>query len=79
MSLYLLGIDGGGSKTLALLCDAQGAELAQASSGPAHLTNDLPGACETVIKLVSSILQTTQLTPAQVVLVVGIAGAGDDR
>lgn len=79
MSLYLLGIDGGGSKTLALLCDVQGAELAQASSGPAHLTNDLPGGCETVIKLVSSILQTAQLTPAQVVLVVGIAGAGDER
>ena len=30
MPVYLLGIDGGGSKTLALLCDAQGVELAQA-------------------------------------------------
>ncbi len=79
MSLFLLGIDGGGSKTLALLCDAQGAELATASSGPAHLTNDLPGACATVIQLISSILQTAQLTPSQVVLVVGIAGAGDEQ
>ncbi|WP_208931443.1 N-acetylmuramic acid 6-phosphate etherase [Rheinheimera sp. F8] len=79
MPVYLLGIDGGGSKTLALLCDAQGVEMAQASSGPAHLTNDLPGACDTVIQLITTVLQQAKLTPAQIVLVVGIAGAGDER
>ncbi|MDZ7871002.1 MAG: N-acetylmuramic acid 6-phosphate etherase [Rheinheimera sp.] len=79
MPVYLLGIDGGGSKTLALLCDAQGVELAQASSGPAHLTNDLTGACDTVLQLITTVLQQAKLTPAQIVLVVGIAGAGDDR
>lgn len=79
MPVYLLGIDGGGSKTLALLCDTQGVELAQASSGPAHLTNDLPGACDTVLQLISTVLQQAQLKPAQIVLVVGIAGAGDER
>lgn len=78
MSVYLLGIDGGGSKTLALLCDAQGKQLAQGSAGPAHLTNDLPGACTTVLQLVDTVLQQNALTPAQIVLVVGIAGAGDD-
>ena len=79
MPVYLLGIDGGGSKTLALLCDAQGVEVAQASSGPAHLTNDLPGACDTVLQLINTVLHQAQLTPAQIVLVVGIAGAGDDH
>jgi len=79
MPVYLLGIDGGGSKTLALLCDAQGVEVAQASSGPAHLTNDLTGACDTVLQLITTVLHQAQLTPAQIVLVVGIAGAGDDR
>ncbi len=78
MPVYLLGIDGGGSKTLALLCDAQGVEVAKACAGPAHLTNDLSGACETVLQLVDQLMQQHQLVAAQLVLVVGIAGAGDD-
>lgn len=79
MSVYLLGIDGGGSKTLALLCDVQGVPVIDASAGPAHLTNDLPGACDTVLQLIQQVLQQAQLSTEQIVLVVGIAGAGDER
>ncbi len=78
MSVYLLGIDGGGSKTLALLCNAQGDTVARASAGPAHLTNDLAGACDTVWQLIVQVLQQAGVAMADVVLVVGIAGAGDD-
>jgi len=79
MHCYLLGIDGGGSKTLALLTDQFGKPIAHASAGPAHLTNDLAGACRTVHHLITQILQTAAVPPAKVVLVIGIAGAGDDQ
>nr|WP_010132709.1 BadF/BadG/BcrA/BcrD ATPase family protein [Microbulbifer agarilyticus] len=76
MSSYFIGIDGGGTKTLARLEDANGA-LATAKSGASSLTQDLDGAINNITNISRQVLTGTPITPDQVHVVCGVAGAGN--
>lgn len=78
MNAYILAIDGGGSKTLARLTDRAGQQLGQWQAGPAHLTNDLAAALDTLQQLLTAVLEQSQRPAQQISLVIGIAGAGDE-
>lgn len=78
MNAYIVAVDGGGTKTLARLTDSSGQKLGQWQAGPAHLTNDLAGALDTLQQLLTTVLQESDVAPAEIKVVIGIAGAGDD-
>ncbi len=77
----VVGVDGGGSRTRVLLCDASGATLARVE-GPASALH--PGqesvAADVIKQLIGEALakaERTETRPA--VCVVGVAGAGQER
>jgi glucosamine kinase len=74
--MYLLAIDGGGSKTVARLQHEASGQQWQATAGPAQLSNDLPLAITNVRQLC---LQQAAITPQQIVACLGLAGAGNPQ
>ena len=76
MSAYFLGIDGGGTKTLARLEDSAGERLTL-KSGASSLTQDLDGAINNIAGLSRQILAREGIRPDQVHLACGVAGAGN--
>ncbi|UHQ56019.1 BadF/BadG/BcrA/BcrD ATPase family protein [Microbulbifer sp. YPW16] len=75
MSDWSIGIDGGGTKTLARL---QGnGETLELRGGPASLTQDQSGAIGNITTLCRQLLAQRQLAPEQVALACGVAGAGN--
>ncbi|MCC2617309.1 ATPase [Aestuariibacter halophilus] len=72
-----LGIDGGGSKCRALLCDAQGNALGTGQSGPANPNQGLQQTIESVIDATHQALQAAHLPKgaiAQLHVGLGLAG-----
>ncbi|MDX2367204.1 MAG: hypothetical protein QNK36_02165, partial [Colwellia sp.] len=53
---YILGVDGGGTKTLARLINLTTQEQWQASSGPSSLTNDFTGAVNVLNRLIDDVI-----------------------
>ncbi|WP_226667715.1 BadF/BadG/BcrA/BcrD ATPase family protein [Microbulbifer aggregans] len=76
MSEYFIGIDGGGTKTLARL-GRERETLIEISAGGSSLTQDLAGAVNTVIGLCRELMAKHHIQPQQVSLACGLAGAGD--
>ncbi|WP_066963624.1 BadF/BadG/BcrA/BcrD ATPase family protein [Microbulbifer sp. Q7] len=76
MNGYFLGIDGGGTKTLARLEDAHGERLTL-KSGASSLTQDLDGAINNIAGLSRQVLARERVHPNQVHLACGVAGAGN--
>lgn len=76
MSTFFLGIDGGGTKTLARLENADG-ELLTLKSGASSLTQDLDGAIQNIAGLSRQILARQKIRPSSVHLACGVAGAGN--
>ncbi|UTA48416.1 ATPase [Simiduia sp. 21SJ11W-1] len=75
MSHYYLGVDGGATKCVARLCNSDGT-LCERRAGAASLTNDLTQAIATVQDVCHQLLTEAGLTPEQVHLAAGLAGAG---
>ena len=76
MSAFFLGIDGGGTKTLARLEDSTGA-LLTLKAGASSLTQDLDGAIQTIAELSRQIVARQRIQPGCVHLACGVAGAGN--
>jgi N-acetylglucosamine kinase-like BadF-type ATPase len=80
MTNYILGIDGGGTKTLALLADLDGQVLARGTSGASNYNAvGFEAACTAIEVAISA---ARQLQPGEITaLCLGLAGAGrpDDR
>jgi len=73
----VIGVDGGGSKTIALLTDMQGKILGSADAGPSNY--QLLGLEEAVANItgaISPLLVSTASNRTAVQVVVGVAGAG---
>ncbi|MEL0067490.1 MAG: BadF/BadG/BcrA/BcrD ATPase family protein [Gammaproteobacteria bacterium] len=72
---YIIGIDAGGTKTLAKSLDLRTDDtyLVRGSSG--SLTNDIEGACLTITDLAAKLLSESQAKPSQTLLICGAAGA----
>jgi N-acetylglucosamine kinase-like BadF-type ATPase len=75
---YVIGIDGGGTKTAAALCTLDGAILAEAQAGPSHMhAVGVERAAATILDTVASCCHTIGCTTEEIgSLVAGVAGAG---
>lgn len=73
---YFLGVDGGATKTLAVVCDALGHELARACTGGGNHQTDRPGAERNIANAVDGALGAAGLSKQQTAAAVfGLAGA----
>jgi glucosamine kinase len=72
---YILGIDGGGSKTIARLINLTTREQWQATSGPSSLTNDFVGAVNVLNKLIDKVTEQARCQLLEVIAVFGLAGS----
>jgi len=80
---YTLGIDGGGTKTLARLINLQTGQSWHAQGGASSLTNDLNSAIATIAALCRQVISQAKAVDeycdyTQVSAVFGLAGAGND-
>jgi glucosamine kinase len=74
---YILGLDGGGTKTIARLVNIKTEQQWQEISGPASLTNDFSVALKNNQEMCHSLLRQANIKADKVVAVLGMAGAGD--
>ena len=74
---YILGIDGGGTKTIARLENLVSGETYEQQGGSSSLTSDFEGACITLMQLIEGLMTQATCTPPQVCVVMGLAGAGN--
>ena len=77
--MYLLAVDGGGSKTLARLQHSLSDQQWQAAGGPAQLSNNLELAISTVRQLSLLLCQQAGVGLHQVMACIGLAGAGNPQ
>lgn len=75
---FVLGIDGGGTKTLAILADQEGKVIATASGGISNVQiAGAEGAAREILKVIKECCSQAGCTPDQIkAAVVGLAGAG---
>jgi len=77
--MWILTVDGGGSKTLARLSNRLTGEQWQQQAGPASLTNDFAQALANISLLSQSLCQQAGIDSRQVVALMGLAGAGNPQ
>ena len=76
--MLFLGVDGGGTRCRARLCDAAGARLGQAESGPANISYGLDEAFASAFDAIFRSLAQAHLTPndfPQIAACLALAGA----
>ena len=73
---FILGIDGGGTKTLARLVNIDSQQSWQIAGGASSLTNNLVEAGQVVAKLIDALCAQAGCAPVQVHAMLGLAGAG---
>lgn len=76
---FLLGLDGGGTKTLARLIRLKDQQQWQTTQGAASLTNDFNLALSSVSAACQALFVLGDCKAAQVAAVFGLAGCGDSR
>ncbi len=74
MDFYYIGIDGGGSKTCAILLDNQRNIMATVYGGPANIRLDVDMAYNSITNLVQELCQQFSLSFKQIKLGIGVAG-----
>ncbi|WP_370676118.1 BadF/BadG/BcrA/BcrD ATPase family protein [Pleomorphomonas sp. PLEO] len=82
MGRFFLGMDGGGSSARARLADYSGHWLGEGVGGPANAGNDLEGAAaalEAATNMALSVAGLSRHDRADIVAVIGAAGAGDPK
>lgn len=75
---YILGVDGGGTKTVARLINVDTQEQWQATAGPSSLTNDFSGAVTVLNELIDDVFSQVDCQHITVVAVFGLAGSEND-
>lgn len=75
---YALGIDGGGTKTVARLVCLETQRQWQRDGGPSSLTNDLDSACDVIKQLIDDLMSLAQVFPSDLSVALGLAGAGSE-
>jgi N-acetylglucosamine kinase-like BadF-type ATPase len=76
--LYVIGIDGGGTKTSAVLCALDGTILSESQGGPSNLQIvGIENSSKTIIELIETCCHSIGCSVSQIgVIVAGLAGAG---
>ena len=77
MADFILGLDGGGTKTIGRIINKVTNQQWQYSSGPSSLTNNMLSARQNVTTICEHLLKNANCSPHQVTAVFGIAGAGN--
>ncbi|WNO60043.1 BadF/BadG/BcrA/BcrD ATPase family protein [Rheinheimera sp. MMS21-TC3] len=77
--MWILALDGGGSKTLARLTNLETGQQWQQQAGPASLTNDFDLAMANINQLISQLCQVSGALPSQITAVMGLAGAANPQ
>lgn len=77
--MWILTVDGGGSKTIARLINQATGQTWQQQAGPASLTNDFSQALSNINLLSNSLCQQAGISSAEVIAVMGLAGAGNPQ
>lgn len=75
MTVYYLGIDGGGTRCRARLTDGQGTTLAEGEGGPANVFAAWDAAIGVLDALIIQVANEAQIAAAQIHIVAGLAGA----
>lgn len=70
---YIIGVDGGGSKTHGLLFDQAGKVIDEASSGPCNIRNDLDSAYAAIINVIDELINKNNLDE-NIRIGIGVAG-----
>lgn len=73
---YIIGVDGGGTKTYGRIQNLQTLEQFEVKGGPSSLTNDFEGACETIISILLQLMAKVDCCAEHVSVVIGVAGGG---
>lgn len=76
---YILGLDGGGTKTIARLIQVDSGQQWNASGGATSLTNDFPLAVENITKICNALFSQAHCAPDKVYAVFGLAGACNEN
>jgi len=74
---FILGIDGGGTKTIARLKNLDTGQQWQAISGATSLTNNYNAALSTCENLIDNLCTQADCRRAEITIVLGLAGAGN--
>lgn len=74
---YILGVDGGGTKTIARLINLTTKKQWQAVSGPSSLTNNFNGAVNVLTCLTEDLIGQAGCQPLELIAVFGLAGTSD--
>lgn len=77
--MWILTIDGGGSKTLARLVNTATGQHWQQQAGPASLTNDFALAIHNIQQLSQQLCLQAGISSQQLITVMGLAGAGNPQ
>jgi glucosamine kinase len=77
--MWILTVDGGGSKTAARLTDTSTGKQWQQQAGPASLTNDFALALQNIMQLSSALCREAGVDSKQLRVVMGLAGAGNPQ
>lgn len=73
---FILGIDGGGTKTIGRVVNLTTGQSWEHRLGPSSLTNDFIGAVSVIQTLVNELCKQSQANVQQLVAVMGLAGGG---
>jgi glucosamine kinase len=74
---FIVGIDGGGTKTVGRIENLETGECFEQSGGSSSLTNDFEGACVTLMQILESLIAKAGCRANQIAAVLGLAGAGN--
>jgi N-acetylmuramic acid 6-phosphate etherase len=73
---YIIGVDGGGTKTCGRIQNLQTGEQFEVKGGPSSLTNDFESACETIISILLKLMSAFDCRAEHASVVIGVAGGG---
>lgn len=77
--MFLLAIDGGGTKTLARLTNTVSGQQWQQQAGASSINNDMTAAVRHIRSLIEDLCKEAAVSPAQLFCVMGLAGAGNPQ
>ncbi|NVK26158.1 MAG: N-acetylmuramic acid 6-phosphate etherase [Gammaproteobacteria bacterium] len=74
---FILGIDGGGTKTVGRIENIETGERFEQKAGASSLTYDFEGACVTLMQIIESLMAKAECKANEIAVVMGLAGAGN--
>mgnify|MGYP000159182209 FL=1 len=73
---FIIGIDGGGTKTVGQIVNLSNSQRFDATTGPSSLSQDVEKASETLSHLITDLIQQANAKNDNVSVSIGVAGGG---